>query len=57
MITSTLEFFLRLSVWLLAAPLFPGIINKVKAWVAGRAGRPSSSSTSTWPDCGGRASS
>ncbi|MFZ1054036.1 MAG: NADH-quinone oxidoreductase subunit H [Opitutaceae bacterium] len=40
MITATLEFFLRLSVWLLAAPLFPGIINKVKAWVAGRRGPP-----------------
>ncbi|MFY9923462.1 MAG: NADH-quinone oxidoreductase subunit H [Opitutaceae bacterium] len=40
MITTTLEFFLRLSVWLLAAPLFPGIINKVKAWVAGRRGPP-----------------
>ncbi len=26
--------------WLLLAPLLPGIINKVKAWVAGRRGPP-----------------
>jgi formate hydrogenlyase subunit 4 len=31
---------LRLTVWLLLAPLLPGIINKVKAWVAGRRGPP-----------------
>jgi formate hydrogenlyase subunit 4 len=31
---------LRLLVWLLLAPLLPGIINKVKAWVAGRRGPP-----------------
>jgi len=30
----------RLAVWLLVAPLLPGIINKVKAWVAGRRGPP-----------------
>jgi formate hydrogenlyase subunit 4 len=30
----------RLSIWLLLAPLLPGIINKVKAWVAGRRGPP-----------------
>ena len=30
----------RISVWVLAAPLFPGIITKVKAWVAGRRGPP-----------------
>jgi len=30
----------RLMVWLLLAPLLPGIINKVKAWVAGRRGPP-----------------
>ncbi len=30
----------RLAVWLLLAPLLPGIINKVKAWVAGRRGPP-----------------
>jgi formate hydrogenlyase subunit 4 len=31
---------LRLLVWLLLAPLLPGIINKVKAWIAGRRGPP-----------------
>lgn len=31
---------LRLAFWLLLAPLLPGIINKVKAWVAGRRGPP-----------------
>jgi formate hydrogenlyase subunit 4 len=30
----------RLALWLLVAPLLPGIINKVKAWVAGRRGPP-----------------
>lgn len=30
----------RLVVWLLLAPLMPGIVNKVKAWVAGRRGPP-----------------
>ncbi len=30
----------RLAVWLLLAPLLPGMINKVKAWVAGRRGPP-----------------
>lgn len=30
----------RLGCWLLLAPLLPGIINKVKAWVAGRRGPP-----------------
>lgn len=35
-----LEFLLRLMVWVLLAPLLPGIINKVKAWVAGRRGPP-----------------
>jgi formate hydrogenlyase subunit 4 len=38
--TSILEFLARLAVWLLLAPLLPGIINKVKAWVAGRRGPP-----------------
>lgn len=38
--TSILEFVVRLAVWLLLAPLLPGIINKVKAWVAGRRGPP-----------------
>ena len=30
----------RLALWALVAPLLPGIINKVKAWVAGRRGPP-----------------
>ena len=37
---SILELILRLAVWLLLAPLLPGIINKVKAWFAGRRGPP-----------------
>jgi formate hydrogenlyase subunit 4 len=35
-----LDILLRLAVWLLLAPLLPGIINKVKAYVAGRRGPP-----------------
>lgn len=35
-----IDLVLRLAVWLLIAPLLPGIINKVKAWVAGRRGPP-----------------
>jgi formate hydrogenlyase subunit 4 len=35
-----LQNILRLALWLLVAPLLPGIINKVKAWVAGRQGPP-----------------
>jgi len=35
-----LEILLRLAGWLVLAPLLPGIINKVKAWVAGRRGPP-----------------
>jgi formate hydrogenlyase subunit 4 len=35
-----LELIARLALWLLLAPLLPGIINKVKAWVAGRRGPP-----------------
>jgi len=35
-----LDLILRLAMWLLLAPLLPGIINKVKAWVAGRRGPP-----------------
>ncbi len=31
---------IRLALWALVAPLLPGIINKVKAWVAGRRGPP-----------------
>lgn len=34
------DFFLRFALWLLLAPLLPGVINKVKAWVAGRRGPP-----------------
>lgn len=30
----------KLAAWLMLAPLLPGIINKVKAWVAGRRGPP-----------------
>jgi len=37
---SFLELLLRLTLWLLVAPLLPGMINKVKAWVAGRRGPP-----------------
>ena len=37
---AVLDIFLRLTAWLLLAPLLPGIINKVKAWVAGRRGPP-----------------
>ncbi len=33
-------FVLRLAGWLVLAPLLPGVINKVKAWVAGRRGPP-----------------
>jgi formate hydrogenlyase subunit 4 len=35
-----LEIIFRLAVWLLLAPLLPGLINRVKAWVAGRRGPP-----------------
>lgn len=38
--TQTLHHILRLGIWLLLAPLLPGIINRVKAWVAGRRGPP-----------------
>ena len=37
---TALDIFLRLAVALLLAPLLPGIIAKVKAWVAGRRGPP-----------------
>ena len=36
----TLEVLLRAALWLVVAPLVPGIINRVKAWVAGRRGPP-----------------
>jgi formate hydrogenlyase subunit 4 len=35
-----IDLILRLAFWLLLAPLLPGIINKTKAWVAGRRGPP-----------------
>ncbi|KAF0175673.1 MAG: respiratory-chain NADH dehydrogenase subunit 1 [Limisphaerales bacterium] len=35
-----LDLILRLVLWLLLAPLLPGVINRVKAWVAGRRGPP-----------------
>jgi len=35
-----LEFVIRIAWWLLLAPLLPGIINRIKAWVAGRRGPP-----------------
>lgn len=38
--TTALGIGLRLALWLLLAPLMPGLINKVKAWVAGRRGPP-----------------
>lgn len=37
---SILEIILRFICWILLAPLLPGIINKIKAWVAGRRGPP-----------------
>jgi len=37
---TVLDLFLRLAGWLLLAPLLPGLINQVKAWVAGRRGPP-----------------
>lgn len=39
-LATVLETILRLAVWLLLAPLLPGIINRVKSWVAGRRGPP-----------------
>ena len=35
-----IAFLARLALWLMLAPLLPGFINKVKAWVAGRRGPP-----------------
>lgn len=37
---AVLDTLARLAAWLLLAPLVPGVINKVKAWVAGRRGPP-----------------
>jgi formate hydrogenlyase subunit 4 len=39
-LTTVLDIILRLAVWLVVAPLLPGIINRVKSWVAGRRGPP-----------------
>mgnify|MGYP001767295489 CR=1 FL=1 len=38
--SAMLDLSLRLLAWLILAPLLPGVINKVKAWVAGRQGPP-----------------
>jgi formate hydrogenlyase subunit 4 len=38
--SSLFDLLVRFAVWVLLAPLLPGIINKVKAWVAGRRGPP-----------------
>ncbi len=38
--TAMLDLLLRIAAWLVLAPLLPGIVNKVKAWVAGRRGPP-----------------
>jgi formate hydrogenlyase subunit 4 len=38
--TAILELILRLTLWVWLAPLVPGVINRVKAWVAGRQGPP-----------------
>ncbi len=35
-----MELLLRLAAWALVAPLLPGVINRIKAWVAGRRGPP-----------------
>ena len=39
-LTTFLELVLRMAAWVLLAPLVPGIINRVKSWVAGRRGPP-----------------
>jgi formate hydrogenlyase subunit 4 len=39
-VIAALDIVARLAIWILFAPLLPGIINKVKAWVAGRRGPP-----------------
>lgn len=38
--SAIMDLSLRLLAWLILAPLVPGVINKVKAWVAGRQGPP-----------------
>ena len=37
---TVIDCMLRLALWILLAPLLPGIINKVKAWFGGRVGPP-----------------
>jgi formate hydrogenlyase subunit 4 len=37
---AVLDIIVRLAIWLALAPLVPGVVNKVKAWVAGRRGPP-----------------
>ena len=37
---TAIDLVFRIAWWLLLAPLLPGIINRVKAWVAGRRGPP-----------------
>ncbi len=39
-VSAALHLTIQLVVWLVLPPLLPGIINKVKAWVAGRRGPP-----------------
>jgi len=55
--TAALDIFLRLAAWLLLAPLLPGIINKVKAWVAAGVGRRCCNYILTSPSSGAKASS
>lgn len=38
--TLLLSLLVRLAVWIALAPLIPGVVNRVKAWVAGRRGPP-----------------
>ena len=38
--SAIMDLALRLAAWLFLAPLLPGVINKVNAWVAGRQGPP-----------------
>lgn len=40
MMLTMIDCILRLALWVLLAPLLPGIINRVKAWVGGRRGPP-----------------
>ena len=37
---ASVEFIVRIGLWFLLPPLLPGIVNRVKAWVAGRRGPP-----------------